>query len=184
MCVKKLLSILVIGVLAIAFPLKASAAPSITGSCEKDETNCPDDVCQSVCTIRITGNDTTLQTFEGDLVFTPSDGGQIVSVTPGDEWTNLSGNDAHINFIAANGTGVTSSDFTLATVVLNVDKDITGCTLRLQNPSVGTPTEIEVEVTTEVETGATLPIAILICGIAAGAIIYAVTKKNKKLYKI
>lgn len=178
---KKLLSVLVIGIF-VFLPLSAKAL-DIVGNCEKS-TDCPDDICQSVCTIRIENNTSTLQEFQGDLVFTPSDGGQIVSVTAGEDWTNLSGNDAHINFIAANGTGVTASSFTLATVVLNVERDITGCSLRLTNPSIGTEVEVEIETTTEVETGATLPLTILVCGIGAAAIIYVVSKKNKKLYKI
>lgn len=179
---KKLLSILGIGVAALVLPMSVEAA-RITGNCEKD-TNCPDDVCQSVCTIKIVENTSTIQNFEGDLVFTPADGGQIVSVTAGDDFTNLSGNDAHINFVAANGTGVTASSFTLATVVLNVDKDVTGCLLQLTNPSIGAEIDIEIEVETDVDTGAALPITILACGIGAGAVIYVVTKKNKKLYKI
>lgn len=178
---KKILSILVIGIV-LFLPLSAKAA-RITGSCEKN-TDCPDDVCQSICTIQVVENTSTIQTFEGDLVFTPADGGQIVSVTAGDDFTNLSGNDAHISFVAANGTGVTASSFTLATVVLNVDKDVTGCSLQLTNPSVGTEVEIEIDITGEVETGATLPLTILACGIGAGAVIYVVSKKNKKLYKI
>ena len=178
---KKLLSILVIGIF-VFLPLSVSAA-KIEGTCEKNE-DCPDDVCQSICTIRVTGNTSTIQEFEGDLVFTPADGGEIVEVQAGEDFTNLSGNDAHISFIAANGTGVTASSFTLAKVILNVDKDVVGCSLKLTNPSVGTEVKIDVEVTEEVNTGATLPIAILACGVGAGAIIYAISRKNKKLYKI
>ena len=178
---KKLLSILVIGVV-VFLPLTAHAAGRITGSCEKSE-RCEDGTCQSTCTIRVEGNTDALTTFEGDFVFTPSGGAEIASVTPGEGWTNLNGTDWHMSFLAS-GEPISASDFVLATVVLNVNEDVTGCTLQLTNPSVGTEIEIEIDVTEEVETGATLPLTILACGIGAGAVIYVVTKKNKKLYKI
>lgn len=178
---KKLLSILVISVV-VCLPLTAHAAGRITGNCEKSE-RCSDGTCQSVCTIRVEQNTDSLSSFEGDFVFTPSGGAEIVSVTPGEGWTNLSGTDWHMSFIAT-GEPISASNFTLATVTLNVQEDITGCKLQLTNPSIGTPIEIEVEITEEVQTGATLPLTILACGIGAGAVIYVVTKKNKKLYKI
>ena len=181
MCVKKLLSFLVVGIV-VFLPLSAKAA-RITGSCEKS-TNCPDDVCQSVCTIKVTENTSAITEFEGDFVFTPEDGGEIVSITPGEGWTSLSGNDSHINFIATDSAGVSASEFTLATVTLNVDKDVTGCTLRLTNPSIGTEVTVEIEEPDSPNTGATLPIAILVCGVVAGAVIYGVSKKNNKLSKI
>ena len=42
----------------------------------------------------------------------------------------------------------------------------------------------EIETTTETKTGAALPIAIIGCGVIGAGLIYSVTKKNKKMYKI
>ena len=181
MCVKKLLSFLVVGIV-VFLPLSVNAA-RIEGSCEKN-TDCPDDVCQSVCTIKVVENTTALTEFEGDFVFTPEDGGEIVSITPGEGWTSLSGNDAHFSFLAEDSAGISAKEFTLATVTLNVDKDVTGCSLKLTNPSFGTETEVPVDEPDSPNTGATLPITILVCGVVAGAVIYGLSKKNNKLTKI
>ena len=175
---KKLLSFLVVGVVAL-LPLSVNAA-TITGNCEKD-TDCPEGVCRSVCEIRVEGNTQTLTEFSGDFVFTPADGGKIVSVTPGDGWTNNTGNSASFMFTSE---GMSDANFDLATVVLEVEEGIEGCNLTVANPSVGGEIEIEITTETEVDTGATLPIAILACGIGTVAVIYIVSKKNKKLYKI
>ena len=179
MCVKKLLSFLVIGVVAL-LPLSAKAL-NIVGNCEKD-TDCPEGTCRSVCEIRVENNTQTLNDFSGEFVFTPSDKGEIVSVTPGDGWTNNTGNSA--NFMFTSTEGISDASFDLATVVLEVEEGVTGCTLTVSNPSVGGEIDIEITTETEVDTGATLPIAILACGIGAVAVIYVVSKKNKKLYKI
>ena len=176
---KKLLSFLVIGVVA-ALPLSAKAL-DIVGSCEKD-TNCPEGTCRSVCEIRVENNTQTLNEFSGNFVFTPSDKGKIVSVTPGEGWRNNTGNSA--NFMFTSVEGISDASFDLATVVLEVEQGVTGCTLTIENPSVGGEIEIEIDTTTDVDTGATLPLAILACGVGAVAVIYVVSKKNKKLYKI
>lgn len=179
---KKLLSILVIGVI-VCLPLTAHAAGKIDGNCE-EKRNCTDGTCESVCTIWVEGNTSELSSFEGDFVFTPSGGAEIIDVTAGEGWTNLSGTDWHMSLIAS-GEAITASKFTLVTVTLKVQEDITGCKLKLDNTSIGFPsTDIEIEITQEVETGATLPLTILACGVGAGAVIYMVSKKNKKLYKI
>ena len=156
-------------------------ALNIVGNCEKD-TDCPEGTCRSVCEIRVENNTQTLNDFSGEFVFTPSDKGEIVSVTPGDGWTNNTGNSA--NFMFTSTEGISDASFDLATVVLEVEEGVTGCTLTVSNPSVGGEIDIEITTETEVNTGATLPIAILACGIGAVAVIYVVSKKNKKLYKI
>lgn len=179
MCVKKLLSFLVVGVVCL-LPLSAKAL-DIEGKCEKD-TNCPEGVCRSVCEVWVENNNTTLNEFSGTFVFNPADKGKIVSVTPGDGWTNNTGNSASFMFTSVEG--ISASKFDLATVVLEVEEGIKDCNLSISNPSAGGEVEIEITTETEVETGATLPLAILACGVGAVAVIYIVSKKNKKLYKI
>lgn len=179
MCVKKFISFLVVCIVA-TLPLSAKAL-DIKGNCEK-KTDCPEGVCQSVCEIWVENNNATLNEFSGDFVFTPSDKGKVVSVTAADGWTNNTGNS--VNFMFTSTAGISASKFDLATVVLEVEEGVTGCTLSVNNPSTGGKIEIEVDVEEEVSTGATLPLAILACGVGAVAVIYIVSKKSKKLYKI
>lgn len=176
---KKFISFLVVCIVA-TLPLSAKAL-DIKGNCEK-KTDCPEGVCQSVCEIWVENNNATLNEFSGDFVFTPSDKGKVVSVTAADGWTNNTGNS--VNFMFTSTAGISASKFDLATVVLEVEEGVTGCTLSVNNPSTGGKIEIEVDVEEEVSTGATLPLAILACGVGAVAVIYIVSKKNKKLYKI
>ena len=50
--------------------------------------------------------------------------------------------------------------------------------------SIGQETKVTITTTTETKTGASLPIAIVAIGVVGATVIYATTKKNKKLYKI
>lgn len=183
MCVKKLLSFLVIGVIALALPLSAKADMTFTGNCQKSD-DCPEGVCQNVCEVRVEGNEAALTELSGTFEFTPADKGEVVSVTAADGWTNNTGNSATFMFTSTNSAGVTAANFDLATVVVNVEEGVTGCTLSVNNGGMKYEIEIETEVETNPGTGATLPIAILACGVGAVAVIYVVSKKNKKLYKI
>ena len=49
---------------------------------------------------------------------------------------------------------------------------------------IGSEVTVEITTTTETKTGASLPIAIIAVGVVGATVIYATTKKNKKLYKI
>lgn len=176
---KKLFSILVLSVVLL-LPMSAKAA-SIVPSCEK---SCPTEngKCTSVCTIRVEGNTGSLTEFNANLEIV-GEGVTITSITAGDGWTNLNGTSTNLSFIASNGA-VTTSNFTLATINLELESSATNCSLKLSNPSVGTEVTVEIETETTVKTGATLPIAILACGAGLAAVIYIVASKNKKIYKI
>lgn len=182
---KKLLSFLIIGVIAIALPLSVEAADSITftGNCQKKD-DCPEGVCQNVCQVKVKGNQAALKEISGTFEFTPADKGEVVSITAANGWTNNTGNSSTFMFTSTDSAGVTASEFDLATVVVNVEEGITGCSLKVTNGGIEYEIEVETTVETNPGTGATLPIAILACGVGAVAVIYVVSKKNKKLYKI
>lgn len=177
---KKCLSFMVVGIAALALPMVVNAA-KIVGSCG-GATLCENGKCRETCKIRVEENTEKLNLFTGEFVFTPADKGKIVEVNAGDLWKNESGNSA--NFMFSSAEGVTAANFDLVTVVLEVEQGIKGCSLQVKNPNVGTNVEIEIETTTQTQTGAALPIAIIGCGACAAVVIYATTKKSKKIYKI
>ncbi len=188
MCVKKLLSILVIGAVALALPISASAL-TISGKCEKEET-CGT-TCTSVCTVTVSNNTYELGAFSGTWSFSPAENASIVEVRAGDGWTLVS--DPTSTAVSLEATGsvpVTASSFILFTVELEVEAGIEGCEFSLTGASFdratpdNTDITVTVETVTSVSTGDTLPIVILACGIGAGVVIYVVTKKGKKIYKI
>ena len=80
--------------------------------------------------------------------------------------------------------GIKDSNFTLMTFNLELESAAVNCTLNLKNPSIGQETKVTITTTTETKTGASLPIAIVAIGVVGATVIYATTKKNKKLYKI
>ena len=182
---KKLLSILVIGVVALALPMSASAL-SLASDCEKSCRNEETGVCEQVCRVYLTDvgstdltNVTPTLTLTGD-----ADKVSVGSLTPANDnilaETSREGDVISMNFTFL--TQPTTDTVDLGTLVLELEDDAVDCSGYFSLNEV--KYEMEVETTTEVDTGATLPIAILACGIGAGAIIYVATKKNKKLYKI
>lgn len=178
---KKLLSFLVIGVVAV-LPLSVKAF-SLVPSCEK---SCPteDGKCEQTCKIEVKNNTDSLTSIAPTLTITgDSDKITLKSIQGGEGWEasqTRDGNVINLSFLAT--SPVTASNFTLATFVLELEDKATDCSLSLKNGEV--TVEIETDVTEEVETGATIPLAILACAVVAGGAIYLVTKKNKKLYKI
>lgn len=175
---KKLLSILVLSVIVMA-PLGVKAA-RIDGNCEK---SCPtgDGKCTSVCTLKVKDNTSALTEFKGELEF--GKGVTIKSVTPGEGWTNLNGNNPSLSFMATSGN-ISAKDFTLATVTIELESASTDCTIKLKNPSIGVEVTIPDPKPENPSTGAALPIAIIAGGAVVAGAIYVATRKNKKLYKI
>lgn len=177
---KKFLSIVALSMLLL-IPLgaKAMTIQPIGSSCEKD-TECPDDdgYCYATCGVKITGNTTSLNAIEWQI--NVPTGVEVVEVnaTPTGA-TVASGTSTSVNILF--GTPITDSEFNLATYRIKYTKDV-DCshTISLN----GVTTNMTVETTTTVSTGASLPIVIIACGVAAVGVIYIATKKNKKMYKI
>lgn len=184
--VKKFIGFIALVMAIVIMPMGVDAA-GLNTKCEK---SCPTEggKCTSTCKITVEGNTTSMTSFTADLQVV-GNGVTVTSLTPGDGWqkvaptdTELKGSNIPINFVSA--TGVTTADFTLATITLEIESSAADCSLKLANPSVGSEVTIEIETTTETKTGAALPIAIIGCGIIGAGLIYSVTKKNKKMYKI
>lgn len=183
---KKIFGFIALVMAVSLLPMGAEAA-SIVPKCDK---SCPtkDGKCTSTCTISVQGNTSTLTTFESTLVIS-GDGVTVKSFTAGDGWTkvsptdsDLSGTSIPVNLIATNG--ITAANFTLATFTLELESSATDCSLKISNPTIGSEVTYEVKTVTETKTGAALPIAIIAFGLVGSGVIYSVTKKNKKMYKI
>lgn len=176
---KKFLSLLVVLCAMVVLPMGAQALKLDTkNACDK---SCPDKEtgrCTQTCRIKIAENSTPLN--ELDITLKYGTGVSIKSVTAGDGWTNLNGTKPTMKFMAS--PAVNTKDFTLATVVFDVENATTDCSINVSLE--GASYTIEVEDTTQVKTGANLPLAIVGCGAAAAVVIYLATKKNKKMYKI
>ena len=184
--VKKIIGFIALVMAVVLMPMGVEAAELKT-KCEK---SCPTEngTCTSTCTITVEGNTATMTTFTGNLEVVGT-GVTVKSFTAGEGWQKVSPTDTElanstipISFVAA--SGITSSNFTLATITLEIESAATDCSLRLKNPSVGSEITVEIKTTTETKTGAALPIAIIGCGVIGAGVIYSVTKKNKKMYKI
>ncbi len=166
-------------------PLGVDAA-TLQTKCDK---SCPNESgkCTSTCKITAEGNNTTLSSFTAELQIL-NDGVTVKDFNVGDGWeimtptdTDLASKNIPISLVST--TGVSSSNFTVATFTLEIEQDA-NCSLKLSNPSIGNEVTIEIETTTETKTGAALPIAIIAVGALGAVVIYNVTKKNKKMYKI
>lgn len=179
---KKILTVIALSiVLLLPLGVNAASTGKIELPCDK---SCPNEAtgkCEATCKIKISGNTGSLNEFKGTIQFV-GEGVTIKSVTAADGWTNLGGTSTDLSFLAA--PEVSAASFEVATIVLEIEDAATNCSLKLVNPSVGTTVETEIKQTTTVKTGATLPIAVVVCGIGAAGVIYALTRKNKKMYKI
>ena len=184
---KKIIGFIALVMALVIAPIEAQADGNIVPKCEK---SCPTEggKCTQTCKINVEGNDTSLTTVTAQLnisgsgvtvkSFDAGDGWQVVSPTS----TEMSGTSIPISLVST--TGISSANFTLATFTLEVESSTTDCSLKISNPSIGSEVTVEVETTTETKTGATLPLAIVGCGLVGVVVIYSLTKKNKKMYKI
>ena len=187
MCVKKLLSILGIGVMAIALPLGVSAEEitfELNANCTPD-TNCPDDegYCYTTCTTYVADLSVPIEELEFSINFESDSGVDIVEMQAEDGWELVSSeNSTDISLIA--DETISGNRFNVLQYRIRHLSDV-NCDHELVylNSKVTVTTETE-EQPENPSTGATLPIAILACGVGAVAVIYVVSKKNKKLYKI
>ena len=183
---KKLLSILGIGVMAIVMPLGVNAAEiefELDADCKSD-TTCPDEegYCYTTCTAYVAGLPGTMEELEFSIDFKSDTGVEIVEMKAAEGWELVSAaNSTDISLIA--NEPVSGNKFNVLEYRIKHASDVDcGHSLVYENTSV--TIETETETTQNPSTGATLPIAILACGVGAVAVIYVVSKKNKKLYKI
>lgn len=182
---KKLLGFIAIAMAVVLLPMSVSAAELKT-SCEK---SCPteDGKCTANCLIKVEGNKDKMNTFTGNLNIV-GDGVVVKDFVAGEGWTkvapsetDLANSTIAINFMSA--AGVSEENFTLATFKLELESAAVDCSLKLTSPSFAA-VETKVTTTTETKTGASLPIAIALVGVAGAVVIYATSKKSKKIYKI
>lgn len=177
---KKCLSILVAS-MALLIPFNAKAASAqVKFTCDK---KCVDngDTCERTCDLSLTGDVGSVDKFTSELILSP--GLTVTSVTEGDPAFVREGNDnSRLDFTNLS-YGTPLSNVKLATIKVNVPKDAVDCSIQLKPTGFET---IKVTVSTEqtVKTGATLPIAIIFCGAVAAGVVYYVSTKNTKMYKI
>ena len=183
---KKIFGFIALVMAVSLLPMGAKAA-SVSPKCDKSCTT-ENGKCTATCTISVEGNNTTLTSFQTELQIT-GDGVTVKSFTASDGWTKVSPTDTELSGKAipvslVSTEGVKTENFTLATFTLELESSATDCSLKISNPSIGSEITIEIETTTETKTGAALPIAIIAFGAVGAGVIYSVTKKNKKMYKI
>ena len=183
---KKIFGFIALVMAVSLLPMGAKAA-SVLPKCDK---SCPteDGKCTATCTISVQGNTSTLTTFTSEVLIT-GDGVTVKSFDAGDGWTKVSPTDTELSgksipVSLVSTDGVKAENFTLATFTLELESSAADCSLKISNPSVGSEVTVEIETTTETKTGAALPIAIIVFGAVGAGVIYSVTKKNKKMYKI
>lgn len=181
---KKFLSILLIGV-ALILPMGAKA---VSGQVKWNCDDCVDngDTCQKTCTLGVKSDTSlSLSNFTANISFSvkgvPSTELKVVNVAPADGWINAS-TGTNLSFLAQS-TPKTGTDIDIATITVSYPKDVTECEISLNSPEFGTST-VKPKPEKPVDTGAALPLAILACGAVAAGVVYVVSKKNTKLYKI
>lgn len=180
---KKLFSLLLVLGVMVMMPIGAQAAGNdieLSISCEADP-KCPDTegYCYNTCKVRVTKN--TVGISKIDFEAKSSDQVEVVSAEGNNGFILSSGNSKNFKLETA-GDVVKTNAFDLVTYRIKFKKGV-DCTQYLKFNDV----EVEVPAPNDTKppkTGATLPIAIITCGIGAAAVIYLATKKSKKLYKI
>ena len=182
---KKLLSFLAIGVFAI-LPMSASAL-EFKWECENPCRNESTEKCEETCEVYLLGNTDLKDLSVTDVTLTltgDADKVTLKSLTPANDNMEVeSSRDGDvISMKFTNLTEIKTSKVELGTLVLELEDSAVDCS------GYFTFKGVEYEKTTEEpdepSTGAALPVAILTCGVGAAAVIYFVSKKNKKMYKI
>ncbi len=179
---KKLFSIILLS-MVLVLPLGAKAVSmDVDGECQKAQKCANENACISTCTIRIKNNNATLDKFDAIVSAKQENGVTIEKVTAGADWNIgpvVTGNrEAAFSLTAKNGP-ITKSEFQLVTVEVKHAKNV-DCSIELKGAEI----DVTIEETTQVKTGASLPVAIIAGGMGLALVIYAATKKSKKLYKI
>lgn len=182
---KKLLSFLAIGVVAI-LPMSASAL-KLDWDCEKSCRNEDTGKCEQTCKIYVTENTSLADLTVTDVTLTltgDADKVTLKSLTPANKDFNVESSREGdvISMKFTNLTEIKTSKVELGTLVLELEDSAVNCsgTFKLE----GVEYEMTVDEVEPVPGGTSLPIAIIACGVGAAAVIYFVSKKNKKMYKI
>lgn len=173
---KKYFGLLVLGI-ALFLPMNASAATKVNFNCDD---KCVDtgDKCQKTCTLNLSGDSINITAFNATLKL--SEGVTLADTKVAEGWDNSLSNGNNLAFTANPAKTGTSID--IATFVFDVSKD-GDCTIVLE-PTGYENVEVDVTVEQTVETGASLPLAIIACAGVAAGVIYFVSRKNTKMYKI
>lgn len=171
---KKLLGILVLCAMFV-LPMRAYAF-DMPVDCEETCKN-DNDQCIKTCKLKITGNTTTLTKL--DVKITVTEGINILEVNPATGWIN-NGLISPISFENIDGTN--ASSFDLATIVFDVTNAGEDCLIEFQLNDV--TKKIRKQKTETVNTGVSLPLVILLGGVALAGTVYVISRKSTKMYKI
>ena len=186
---KKNVLLLVIGILVMlpfgvkAYSIDITNDESSKSKCVKVADECTNGKCVSRCEIYIKDNTTPL-TSAITIILKPDYDTLVISdITAADGFT-YSGDTATAVFTPTDPLGVTATSFKLASYTVTYPEG-TDCSM-----SIGLSTEEVVPVPTPdpvpnpPHTGVSLPVVVLIGALGISVITYAMTNKNKKMYKI
>ncbi|MEG1142799.1 MAG: hypothetical protein RSE41_10235 [Clostridia bacterium] len=180
---RKYLNIVAFGVIGIVLlmPVKA-AATKVAFNCEKNLVGETDGTYTETCTVGLTENTAPISVFNAKIAL--SEGLLVKKITPATGFENLSV-DKNLVLKSTTTGGASGATINLGTIVISVPANAKNCLISLQPTSITAPKiDVEITIEQEVNTGVTLPLVILGVGVVAGGVIYYISKKNKKMYKI
>lgn len=184
---KKILAFLGLFVFLI-LPLSAKATTNVNFTCGECVDN--GNSCLEKCSISLVGDETIVSNFKATLELSPgleladsSNGNKTIEFADGWAWNSGIYGGTSFDFVA--NPAKTGTDIKVADFYIKVSKDAQKpCKISLKPQGFN---NVEVEVTVEqttVNTGASLPMLVLIGGIFVAGIIYCISKRSTKLYKI
>lgn len=185
MCVKRFLGIMTMVIAGVLFlaPTKADAA-RIELKCTDSEQLQENQTFLKTCTISLTGNTQAVDGFTGTI--TLSEGLTLgTEVIDGEGWIGqITGNT--ITFTPSTlGSSVTAETIVFGSFTVNVPADAKNCNIRISPTNMPVPeVTVEIEVEQQTQTGVALPMVVIGCGVVVAGVVYYLSKKNTKLYKI
>lgn len=185
MCVKRFLGIMTMVIAGVLFlaPTKADAA-RITLDCQGSEQLQENQTYLKTCTIGLTGNTGAVDGFTGTI--TLSEGLTLgANVNASEGWIGqITGNT--ITFTPTTlGSSVSTETIVFGTFTVNVPADAKNCNIRVTPTNISAPeVTVEIEVEQQTQTGVALPMVVIGCGVVVAGVVYYLSKKNTKLYKI
>ena len=179
---KKLFSVLLVGVLALMVYVPSVFATKVNLEGCNDNCKINDDgTCTKTCRIVVSENTEAMSQFNATVTLTP-ESSQMGTVTAAEGWESLSSGNS-LSFISTDENGVSDASFTIGTFTVTVPQDVQDCKITLTPDGFET---VEKDITTEQQpsTGVTLPLIVLGSGLVVALGAYYVTRKNNKMYKI